>query len=350
MKNVVLYSHRVDNDGYASAAIMNLFFPDYIKYHENDNNVSIKNIPWTYGDDEPTFEDFIEYDYAIVVDLHFNNELTLKLRNHFGDKFIWVDHHAQCIIDYENYCDNLGFSSYVNGFQSKKTNKTHKICNSAAELCWYFLFGCPGTERFDAVKGTIPTLPIMSTNRLPNVISLISDFDVWNHESDNSWSDSVYPFQMGSKMEIKNYNDMMHFLAMCVYTDLPEYNPHDEYYFCQKYINAGKIIIDYENTECLKDIRSGSFFREFEYENRIYKACILNTTKRSSNVFVNMPNRDEYDVFICYNIIEKNNKPQYRYSMYAFKDDVNCAGMIINNIRFNGHAHACGAQADYFIF
>ena len=332
MKEVIIYSHRVDNDGYASAAIMNMFFPTYVTRTTNDI-CNIKHVPWTYGDDEPIFEDFLQYDYVLVLDLHFNNELTLKLRNHFKDNFIWIDHHAQCIIDWENFCLNNNESPHVNGFQSKKTNLTHRICNSAAELCWYFLFGCEGNDRFDAVKGLIPG------DKLPYIIELISDFDVWNKNSNLSWDTEIYPFQMGSRICISNYFDMEEMIYHSIYKENID-----------KVINDGLTIIKYETAETLKDIRSGKIIRTFEFDNRTYKALILNTTKRSSNVFVNMPDRDEYDCFICYNIVEKNKKLQYRYSMYAFDDNVTCAGMIINGVKFNGHAHACGAQSDFFIF
>ena len=333
--NVIIYSHRVDNDGYASAALMNMYFPLYLKDYEGYDEINVTNVGWTYGDDEPCFDDFADYDYVMVLDLHFDNKLTYLLHSKFGKNFIWIDHHAQCVIDYENYCIENNFETHVNGFQSKKTNLTHKICNSAAELCWYYLFGCTGNERFHLRSG------IFSEYKpLPNIIEIISDFDVWNQNAKYDWNEIVYPFQMGSKGMFKNYQDVMTFMETSK-TDI---------WHLMDIINIGMNIIHYETTECNKDIRSGAFYRDFEYDGRTYKACILNTTKRSSNVFVNMPDRDDYDVFVCYNVVERNGKFQYRYSMYAFKDDVNCAGMIINNIRFNGHAHACGAQSDEFIF
>lgn len=341
MKKIVIYSHRVDNDGYASAAIMNMFFPEYLKT-QGIQECEIVNVPWTYGDKTPVFEDFDGYDYVIVVDLHFDNKLTLKLKNYFGDNFIWFDHHAQCIIEYENFCNEIGVDFYVNGIQSKMTYPNNKICCSAAELCWYWFFGCKGNERFTETKALITT-----HKNIPTVIELISDFDVWNKESNNSWDEEIYPFQMGSRTYIKSYVDMMDLLYHELYIDNINSTENSR---VNQYINEGKIIVNYENAECLKDIRSGAFTETFYWNDREYKVCVLNTTKRSSNVFVNMPNRDDYDVFICYNIIKRQSDYQYRYSMYAFKDDVKCAGMIISNVKFNGHDHACGAQAKYFIF
>lgn len=342
MKKIVIYSHRVDNDGYASAAIMNMFFPEYLK-RLGIMECEITNIPWTYGDKEPIFEDFEGYDYVIVVDLHFDNKLTFKLKNYFGDNFIWFDHHAQCIQEYEDFCNEIGVDPYVVGIQSKMTYPNNKICYSAAELCWYWLFGREENDRCnnEKLKSLIPY------RKIPKVIELISDFDVWNKESNNSWDEEIYPFQMGSRTYIKSYMDMMNLLYHELYNENVAAQENSS---VNRYINEGKIIINYENTECLKDIRSGAFIETFVWNDREYKACVLNTTKRSSNVFVNMPDRDDYDVFICYNIIKRQDNYQYRYSMYAFKDDVKCAGMIINGIKFNGHDHACGAQSKYFIF
>lgn len=350
--DIIIFSHRVDNDGYLSAALMNEFFPYYIKakyaqehmYELYSDDIHIKNVPWTYGDKNPDINIIKRYDYCLVLDIHFDNEMTLALKKHFGDKFIWIEHHALPIFEYCAYCSSLNEDNFVNGIQSVKQQCNNSYINSAAELCWYFLFGCQGTERFGKYDGIFKDIyhrcidDYKKYKNIPRLVKLVSDYDVWNFPNSDEWNNATYPFQMGSKMAIKNYKDMQIWF-------------HRNEKYIDELIDAGKIIIKYETAECLKDIRIGKIERTFEFNNRTYKACIINTTKRTSSVFMNMPERDEYDVFICYNMIENDdNILQYRYSMYAFKDDVNCAGMIINGLKFNGHNHATGAQSDKFIF
>lgn len=347
-QKVIIFSHRVDNDGYLSATIMNNYFKYYVeKCYPETLSVEIKHVPWTYGDKIPDINLIKKYDWCLVLDLHFENEMTIALRQHFQNKFIWIEHHALPILEFKEYCKANHIDDFVNGIQSTKIQDNNSYSNSAAELCWYFLFGCEGTDRFERYTGHIQSANIFEKDKfkLPYLIKLVSDYDVWNYPNSNEWQYEIYPFQMGTKMIISSWKDMNK-LYQDVIIGTPECDN-----IIKQIINKGQTIIEYETSECKKDIRTGMIEREFEFKDKIYKACILNTTKRSSNVFNNMPNRDDYDVFICFNVIENDeNELQYRYSMYAFKDDVNCAGMIINGLKFNGHNHATGAQSNKFIF
>ena len=77
MKTCVLY-HRVDWDGYTSAAVAKMAFPD------------AELIGWTYGDNEPCVS---EFDRVIVVDLSLSKEWMLAN----ASKLIWIDHHKNVI-------------------------------------------------------------------------------------------------------------------------------------------------------------------------------------------------------------------------------------------------------------
>ena len=77
MKNAIIY-HRVDWDGYTSAAVAHWVFPD------------AELIGWTYGDDEP---DVSEFDRVVVVDLSLSESWMLAN----ASKLIWIDHHKNTI-------------------------------------------------------------------------------------------------------------------------------------------------------------------------------------------------------------------------------------------------------------
>lgn len=75
--------HRVDWDGYTSAAVANMVFPD------------AELIGWSYGDNEPCVS---EFDRVIVVDLSLSKEWMLAN----ASKLIWIDHHKNVIESLQN--------------------------------------------------------------------------------------------------------------------------------------------------------------------------------------------------------------------------------------------------------
>lgn len=77
MKTCIVY-HRVDWDGYTSAAVAKMAFPDAVL------------IGWSYGDNEPCVS---EFDRVIVVDLSLSKEWMLTN----ASKLIWIDHHKNTI-------------------------------------------------------------------------------------------------------------------------------------------------------------------------------------------------------------------------------------------------------------
>lgn len=345
MENILIISHKVDNDGYASAAIVDMYYRENYRI----DNINIEHLPWNYGMDIPEFEDICNsYDIVWLVDLHWPEDITHKLVNHYGDKFVWIDHHAKCVNDYYTKYPN----DKINGIQSVRPKEKGIHSCSAAELVWYFIYGSCGNERWKWKWDGLAIIEGKYDKRipLPNIVALVSDYDAWNNENLDYWNDFVYPFQMGSRIGIANHNDM---IAL-----FDELKNQKEFYsdvlggLIQGYVVSGRDIIKYEKMECTKDINFGGMTHSFisKTDNREYKALVLNTTKRSSNVFINMINRDDYDVFICWNMILKKGKPLYKYSMYAFKDDVNCAGLEVNGLVFNGHPHATGGELDRYIF
>lgn len=70
--------HRVDWDGYTSAAVAKMAFPE------------AELIGWSYGDNEPCVS---EFDRVIVVDLSLSKEWMLANAH----KLIWIDHHKNVI-------------------------------------------------------------------------------------------------------------------------------------------------------------------------------------------------------------------------------------------------------------
>lgn len=82
MKNAIIY-HRVDWDGYTSAAVALKAFPQ------------AELIGWTYGDNEPCVS---EFDRVIVVDLSLSESWMLAN----ASRLIWIDHHKNVIESLQN--------------------------------------------------------------------------------------------------------------------------------------------------------------------------------------------------------------------------------------------------------
>lgn len=82
MKTAIIY-HRVDWDGYTSAAVALRAFPD------------AELIGWNYGDNEPCVSKF---DRVIVVDLSLSASWMLSN----ASKLIWIDHHKNVIESLQN--------------------------------------------------------------------------------------------------------------------------------------------------------------------------------------------------------------------------------------------------------
>lgn len=341
--NILIISHKVDNDGYASAAIVDMY------YRENYENANIEHMPWNYGMDIPDLDEiYANYDKVWLVDLHWPEDVMHDLYLHYNDNFVWVDHHAKCVNDYYNKYPN----DLVNGIQSTKPKQQGIHSCSAAELIWYFIYGSFGDIRYNIAFDGLAIKEGKKTEKiaLPSVVMLVSDYDAWNNENLEYWNKFVYPFQMGSRISVANHLDMIKLFNEL--KDIGEFYQISLDSLLHGIIVSGQDIVAYEKMECTKDIKFGGMTHSFvsKTDGREYKAMVLNTTKRSSNVFINMPDRDEYDVFICWNMILKGKKPLYKYSMYAFKDDVNCAGLEVNGMIFNGHPHATGGELDRYIF
>ena len=77
MKTCIVY-HRVDWDGYTSAAVAKMAFPE------------AELIGWSYGDNEPCVSKF---DRVIVVDLSLSESWMLSN----ASKLVWIDHHKNVI-------------------------------------------------------------------------------------------------------------------------------------------------------------------------------------------------------------------------------------------------------------
>ena len=115
-KMITCIYHIADLDGLSSAAI--------VKQKYKDSDLDLNFIGWNYGDEVP-YDEIEKSDMVILVDLSFEPEDMLKVKEMKGDNFFWIDHHV----------------SAINNSKEHKYDDLQGIRNdkyAACELTWFF--------------------------------------------------------------------------------------------------------------------------------------------------------------------------------------------------------------------
>lgn len=212
-KPLVVY-HRVDNDGWFSAALLKKIFPqatlvgwnygdkpiNTYDYKETTDGIIIADLPLLgpiQGVDKAYFE--LARDYELI-------EGTIKIDSMYGKPLLWFDHHKQ------NLDEVKSFDIEVNGMQSINKSAVALI-QEWAKILQYIERGY-------------------------YVTTLVSTFDTWNKEKPILWNEAL-AFKFASEKEDWYAN--------------PELIK-DEFYDCERmhsqrrtnsYVEEGKIIMKY---------------------------------------------------------------------------------------------------------
>ena len=338
MDKVYILSHT-DLDGYLSAGLVEFYYKKFI-----DKDVEIKHKSWTYGRNLPNL-DYIKkhYDKVFIVDLCPDpNEFMLDLFKHFKDKLIWIDHHIKPDVEFEEMFKLQYPGNFIKGLRADEEH-----CTSAALLTYKY---------FEANYNAKCNI-----NHIPTWLKYCSDFDCWNKYDDTIWHSKIMPIYSALKGIITNpslaYNYIQKRYDSGHYYDTLHSNKKEFYnYQTDSEIKEGQIL--YKGILSIYKAEANHGFErilpiEMNGEYRTIRAWICNTQNRSSVIFEQMENIDDYDVFIPYHF----NGEKYFYSMYTFKKDIKCNQISILNasdnhvlLTFNGHDDAAGANSENFAF
>lgn len=338
MDKVYILSHT-DLDGYLSAGLVEFYYKKFI-----DKDVEIKHKSWTYGRNLPNL-DYIKkhYDKVFIVDLCPDpNEFMLDLFKHFKDKLIWIDHHIKPDVEFEEMFKLQYPGNFIKGLRADEEH-----CTSAALLTYKY---------FEANYNAKCNI-----NHIPTWLKYCSDFDCWNKYDDTIWHSRVMPIFSMLKGIITNpslaYNYIQKRYDSGYYYDTLHSNKKEFYnYQTDSEVKEGQIL--YKGILSIYKAEANHGFErilpiEMNGEYRTIRAWICNTQNRSSVIFEQMENIDDYDVFIPYHF----NGEKYFYSMYTFKKDIKCNQISILNasdnrviLTFNGHDDAAGANSENFAF
>ena len=338
MDKVYILSHT-DLDGYLSAGLVEFYYKKFI-----DKDVEIKHKSWTYGRNLPNL-DYIKkhYDKVFIVDLCPDpNEFMLDLFKHFKDKLIWIDHHIKPDVEFEEMFKLQYPGNFIKGLRADEEH-----CTSAA-LLTYKYFEANYNEK-------------CNINHIPTWLKYCSDFDCWNKYDDTIWHSRIMPIFSMLKGIITNpslaYNYIQKRYDSGYYYDTLHSNKKEFYnYQTDSEVKEGQIL--YKGILSIYKAEANHGFErilpiEMNGEYRTIRAWICNTQNRSSVIFEQMENIDDYDVFIPYHF----NGEKYFYSMYTFKKDIKCNQISILSasdnrvlLTFNGHDDAAGANSENFAF
>lgn len=338
MDKVYILSHT-DLDGYLSAGLVEFYYKKFI-----DKDVEVKHKSWTYGRNLPNL-DYIKkhYDKVFIVDLCPDpNEFMLDLFNHFKDKLIWIDHHIKPDVEFEEMFKLQYPGNFIKGLRADEEH-----CTSAALLTYKY---------FEANYNAKCNI-----NHIPTWLKYCSDFDCWNKYDDTIWHSRIMPIFSMLKGIITNpslaYNYIQKRYDSGYYYDTLHSNKKEFYnYQTDSEVKEGQIL--YKGILSIYKAEANHGFErvlpvKMNGEYRTIRAWICNTQNRSSVIFEQMENIDDYDVFIPYHF----NGEKYFYSMYTFKKDIKCNQISILNasdnrviLTFNGHDDAAGANSENFAF
>ncbi len=326
LERIYVLSHT-DLDGYFSAGLVEFFYKIFL-----NKDVTFKHKSWTYGRDLPSV-DYIKknFDTVFIVDLCPDFEFMYPLWESFQDNFIWIDHHIKPDKECLEHFSKLTRSEICG---LRETVEHHR---SAAALVYnYFEHHI----------------------QIPDWLKYISDFDCWNRTDEEYWNNKVMPMFSYLKSIVTSPQSAIDYIDERIKNGQFYDQPDDEDYhqMLDQELNIGKIMYSCTKASFNSDAKHG-FERVFESVDietgdiKKYKAWICNTQNRSSVLFEDMPNRDDYDVFIPYHF----NGEKYLYSMYTFKNEIHCNKMniwkdMIIVASFNGHKDAAGSNSEKFIF
>lgn len=307
---VYILTHT-DLDGFFSGAIVKW----HMKRIHSDEDIEITTKTWTYGHKLPSAKYLTKnFDRVFICDLAPDAEFVTELLRCDKPNFLsWIDHHSAPDRELMDICGD--------GIEGLRT--TEKL--SAAALCWQYF----------------------SDRELPEWLRLLSDFDSWNRADDTKyWSEKIMPY--------------FHFLSITIsgvesaYDFIVKNNLLDE--------NSGyDVLCDLCTGLMYKQAMDAEYIREAKHGypmeltavidgvEKCLKGYVLNTQLRGSSIFQDLPTKDEYDVFIVYNY----NGKKYQYSMYTFKEDVQCNGCTLRfpdgfELTFRGHRDAAGSNSEIF--
>jgi hypothetical protein len=302
MKIVCIY-HRIDLDGWMSAAIVKHWFNQQeVPNKKGEDCNTLDFLGWNYGDEIP---DLSEYDKVVMCDISFPLEKMNQLMNTYKDNFIYNDHHISAIkpIDEQNVkplgCRSTEFA--------------------ACELTWEYFF---------------------PDNDMPEIVRLLGMYDSFRHK-DTEEEQKVLEFQYGARQVITNYKEAYKWLVRQINEpcDLLSENTVEMIIW-----DKGEAIYDYLCTEAKQTYKNGfeielkePFIGQWGSGKDDRKFICFNKERFNPVNFGIDYHNDGYDGAACF----WYNGDKWAFSLYNDNGKVDCS-QIAKQYGGGGHKGAAG--------
>lgn len=287
-----IFYHLADADGKCSSYLVK-------RFAKHTDNYDIEFCGINYGMDFP-FEKIQKDEQVFIVDYSIFPEEMNRLLD-ITKNVVWIDHHKSSIQRYE------GFEKEIPGI------RYDGIAGCALTYCYLTQMSIGDMNE---VKEFNPEL----TNNMPQFVSLIADYDVWNFK----YGDVTKNFHAGLMLE--------------------EHNPWDEIWDIFLVDNKNDYIYKIVNNGIIAKQSRASMMKTycetkgFETELDGYKAFAINMANISSEDFVSVDDA-KYDLFIGFSY----NGKDWNYSLRSTK--VDCAEIAMK-FGGGGHMGAAGFNSD----
>ena len=282
---MVCIYHSRDLDGWMSAAIVKLKYPD------------VKLLGWDYGDE---YYHIPEGEPVIMVDVSYPMDVMLTTAKISKWNLTWIDHHISAIKAYRE------FIGQGESFRLATLDDEFAAC----ELTWQRLF---------------PNEP------MPELVRLLGRYDCFGHKGTNE-ERKVLEFQYGARGYI--YNPETALINLRMSATSKEYDDVT----CKKILKEGQAIYGYLCTEA-----KNSYKRIFPVVFDTYRFACINQDRFNPINFGIDYHKDGYDGFACF--WYANGK--WTFSLYNDNGNVDCSE-ICKRRGGGGHKGAAGFSTDVF--
>lgn len=258
--------HSRDLDGWMSAAIVKLKYPD------------VELLGWDYGQSIPNLS---AYNKIIMCDISFplaNMDLIASGMSNIQNDFIWIDHHISAIKE----CSFEVDGKYMAGYGGVRDTKF-----AACELTWQYFF---------------PEI------KMPELVRLIGRYDCFGHKGTKE-EKKVLIFQYAARASLRNVDEC--------YKALIDVRDED----IEGWLNVGEGIYSYLCTEARQ-----KYDKKFEVwlDGKLF-ACVNDWRMNPINFGIDY-HADGYDGFACF----WYENGQFTYSLYNDNGDVDCSVIAKN--------------------
>ena len=230
--------HSRDLDGWVSAAIIKLRYPD------------VELIGWDYGQPIPDLHPDQNI-LIILVDVCFPKPVMDILGSAGTGNLIWIDHHISAILEMRN-----GGVPEPAGLRN--------IHFAACELAWKYFF---------------------PNENMPEIVRLLGMYDSFRHKGTDE-EQKVLEFQYGARQSISNVDDAFNNLLIA-------YGGSDKQ-LCDDILNAGRTIYIYLCTEAQQ-----TYAKRFTVMFDRYKFAMVNQERFNPINFGIDYHKDGYEGFAC---------------------------------------------------